>query len=216
MKKNNLPQNAKRPTTAQSRAWGAFGGASFEWGNLTEDQWRGWDEAAREERRRRRWRPGRRFTGQNLFTEINSHQAFLGLSPLLDAPERPAFELDPLGPLTTGDGRDGLSLKIEVPRMPVGHTLVFGSPPCPAGRRVCRDFRFLGLLPAPERGASDLTELCVKKFGNLPDGSRVFIRIWQQVNGWRNMLVANATAVVRGKSDPTARRGQRRATGAAV
>src|ERR1035441_4847840 len=148
-------KSGKLGTAAQSHAWTSFGGASGMWGTLTDEQYQAWEEAAKKEKRRRRWPARRRYTGQNLFTEINSHQSFLGLPPYLFPPERPAFDAKPLGPLMIGDGLDGFTLLLGVLKVPAGHTLVFGSPPCPAGRRVCRDYRFLGLLPAPHRGASD-------------------------------------------------------------
>ena len=207
--------DGKRGSAAQSHAWGAFGGAACGWGTLAEDQWSAWEVAAKQEKRRRRWPQGRRFTGQNLFTEINSHQAFIGLPPYLYPPERPAFDMRPLGPLMIGDGLDGFTLLLGVLKVPAGHTLVFGSPPCPAGRRVCRDYRFLGLLPAPHRGASDITELCLRKFRNLPAGSRVFIRTWQQVDGWRAPYPVQTTVVIPGKPAPTTKRRRGQATGEA-
>ena len=215
MKKTYTTWDGKRGSAAQSHAWGAFGSASYGWGQLTEEQWKAWEAAAKEEKRRRRWPPSRRFTGQNLFTEINSHQSLLGLPPYLYPPERPAFDMGPLGPLMIGDGLDGITLLLGVLKVPAGHTLVFGSPPCPAGRRVCRDFRFLGLLPAPLRGASDITELYLRKFRNLPVGSRVFIRTWQQVDGWRAPYPNQTTVVIPGTPAPAAKRRRRRATGVA-
>ena len=215
MKTSYSTHNGKRGSAAQSHAWGAFGGASCGWGDLAEAQYRAWEESAKQEKRRRHWRPSRRFTGQNLFTEINSHQRFLGLPPFLRPPERPAFGLDRLGPLMIGDGGDRLSLLLGVLKVPAGHTLVFASPPCPAGRRVWRDFRFLGLLPAPYRGASDLTELYLEKFRHLPAGARVFIRTWQQIDGWRDSFPTQFTVVIPGKLAPAARRRRRRAPGMA-
>ena len=210
------PRKVKRPTAAQDRAWASFGGGSCGWGHLTEDQYRAWEVAAKKEKRRRRWPRDRRFTGQNLFTEINSHQSFLGLPPYLYPPEHPAFDLYGLGPLMAGNGLDGFTLKLGVPKVPAGHTLVFGSPPCPPGRRVCRDFRFLGLLPPPDGGMSDITRRYVEKFGNPRAGSRIFIRTWQQVDGWRDSFPTQTTAVIPGKPDPADKRVRRRASGVRI
>lgn len=80
------------------------------WGNLTEDQYRAWDEASKKHNRRRHLRRGHRLNGQNLFTLINSHQAFLHLPPFLDPPEYPAFSPDPLGPLIAGKGTGGVCI----------------------------------------------------------------------------------------------------------
>jgi hypothetical protein len=215
MKTSYTTHDGKFGSPAQGHAWGAFGGASCGWGTLTEDQYRAWEEAAKQEKRRRHWLPSRRFTGQNLFTEINSHQSFLGLPPYLYPPERPVFGMGRLGPLMIGNSGDRLSLLLGVLKVPAGHTLVFASPPCPAGRRVWRDFRFLGLLPAPYRGASDITELYLEKFRHLPAGSRVFIRTWQQIDGWRDSFPAQFTVVIPAKPAPAARRRRRRAPGMA-
>jgi hypothetical protein len=174
-------------TAAQCHAWGTFGGASYGWGHLTEDQYRAWDAAAKKENRRRHLRRGHRLNGQNLFTEINAHQRFLGLPPYLDPPERPAFTLTRLGPLVAGDDKAGFILKLGVPGAPEGHVLVFGARPCSPGRRYCDKLTYLGLLPAPSGGVSEITTLYCKRYGVPRPGSRVIIAIQQQMNGWRNL-----------------------------
>ena len=187
MNASNIPKSGKHGTFAQDRAWGAFGGASCRWGHLTEEQYRAWDEAAKKENRRRHLPRGHRINGQNLFTEINSHQAFLGLPPYLFPPERPAFSFDHLGPLMAGDGRDGFSLKLRVPKRPTGHILVFGARPCSPGRRYCDKLRYLGLLPAPKGGLSNITARYCERHGVPWPGSRVIIATQQQVDGWRDL-----------------------------
>lgn len=162
--------------------------ASCRWRTLTEEQYRAWDEAAKQESRRRHLPRGHRLNAQNLFTEINSHQAFLGLPPYLDPPERPAFTMDPLGPLMVGDGRAGITLKLGVPKLPAGHILIFGARPCSPGRRYCDKFRYLGLLPAPFRGMADITARFCEKYGMPLPGSRVIIATQQQLDGWRGIL----------------------------
>jgi hypothetical protein len=186
MKTSNSPQSG---TAAQNHAWTSFGDASCRWERLTEDQFRAWDAAANEENRRRHLRRGHRLNGHNLFTMINSHQAFLGLPPYLYPPAHPAFTLDPLGPLITGKGRDGVTLKLRVPTVPEGHVLVFGARPCSPGRRYCDKLRYLGLLPAPSGDFSDITTLYYERYGVPWPGSRVIIATQQQVNGWRDMLM---------------------------
>jgi hypothetical protein len=106
----SIPKRSRHGTVAQARAWGAFGSASCLWGKLTGEQYGAWDEATKQENRRRHLRQGDRINAQNLFTEINSHQAFLGLPPFLYPPERPGFDLQPLGPLVAAGGRDGVRL----------------------------------------------------------------------------------------------------------
>ena len=45
----------------------------------------------------------------------------------------------------------------------------------------------LGLLPDPQGGLSDITELYLAVFKLLPPGKRVFIQTVQQINGWRDL-----------------------------
>ena len=48
-------------------------------------------------------------------------------------------------------------------------------------------YKILGLLPDPEGGLSDITELYLAVFKLLPPGKRVSIRTVQQINGWRDL-----------------------------
>jgi len=62
--------------------------------------------------------------------------------------------------------------------------MVFGAAPCSAGRKKWRHGAFLGLLPPPAGGESDITELYVARYGEPEPGKRVFIRTRQQKEGW--------------------------------
>ncbi len=187
MNTTSIPKSSRHGTAAQDRAWGAFGSASCLWGKLTDEQYRAWDEATKKENRRRHLRQGFRINAQNLFTEINSHQAFLDLPPYLDPPERPGFDLVPLGPLMAGDKRDGVTLKLGVPMRLAGHILLFGARPCSPGRRYCDKLRFICVLPAASRGVIDITARYCERLGVPWPGSRVIIATQQQLNGWRDI-----------------------------
>jgi hypothetical protein len=45
-------------------------------------------------------------------------------------------------------------------------------------------FTILGMLPAPDRGVSDITDLYVGKYGVPRAGLRVFIQTFQVIDGW--------------------------------
>jgi hypothetical protein len=214
MKRSDIPHSGKWGTVAQRHAWGAFGSASCDWGSLTEDQWNAWDAAAKQEKRRRRWPAGRRLTGQNLFTEINSNQAFLGLPPYLCPPDRPALDLQRLGPLIARDDSDGFTLNLSVPKVPAGHILVYGARPCNAGRRYCDKFCYLGVLPAPVGGVSDIARMYCAKYGRPRPGSRIIIATRQQVDGWRGILL-RIDAIVPGGQAPATKPKRKRPTIAA-
>jgi hypothetical protein len=214
MKTIYISKSGKSGTAPQDHARGAFGGASSGWGTLTEIQYRAWDEAAKTENRRRHLPHGHRLNGQNLFTEINSQQRFLGLPPYLDPPDRPAFDLYPLGPLMAGDGKHGFTLKLGVPKTPGGHILVFGARPCSPGRRYCDKLRYLGLLPAPKGGVSEITAPYCERYGVPWPGSRVIITTQQQLNGWRD-IPRRLDVIVPAGQGPATKPKRRRASTAA-
>lgn len=188
----------KPRTAAQRRAQAAFGGASFGWNNLTDEQYDAWRASGKKTRSHPRGGQSGPLSGQNLFTAINRNQALLGLDPLLYPAERPVFSSNPVGELSIAQGRDGIVLKLRVAKAPAGHILVFASRPYNAGRRYCDKFLYLGLLPAPVRGESDITKLYARRFGPPWPGSRVIVHTVQQLNGWRD-LPQRTEAVFRGK-----------------
>lgn len=63
--------------------------------------------------------------------------------------------------------------------------MVFGQPPCSAGRMKHRRVYYLGLLGAATNGQCDLTELYTARFGQLTPGQKVFILSCQQKHGWK-------------------------------
>ncbi|MGD0093201.1 MAG: hypothetical protein ABSE73_25080, partial [Planctomycetota bacterium] len=73
-----------------------------------------------------------------------------------------------------------------------------GSTPGSAGASVPGRFTFLGMLPNPVAGVSDITKLYVDKYGVPPVGKRVFIHTRQQVNGWQDSPKQTTAVVPRG------------------
>jgi hypothetical protein len=52
-----------------------------------------------------------------------------------------------------------------------------------AGVSCVQQYRYAGLLPPPENGLSDITDLVVARFGVLTPGKVLFIRTRQQIDG---------------------------------
>ena len=198
----------KRPSAAQLRSRSAFTSASYGWNDLTEEQWTAWHTAGKQERTTSKGRT-RRLSGRKYYMKVNAARAFIGLPPLTLPPRRSKPRPNPVGRLSIVEVPDGIALLLSVSRAPAEYIKVFGSPPQNPGRRFCADFRYLGLLPAPKGGVSDITELYLKKFGNPPPGWRVFIQTRQHVDGQPDLPV-QTDAIVPG------RRKRRRATGAAA
>ena len=164
----------KRRTTAQRRTQQSMTQFSQGWNErLTEDQRIAWRRLA--EALPRRVRNGRFYR--------------------TDPPPQPKFGVNPKVALKIAVASNRLSLKLAVSEAPTEDIMVFASPPWKAGRTYCGDYRFLCLLPAPVKGWSDITRQYIEKFGVPPPNTRVFIRTWQQVDGWENrgqMKLTNA------------------------
>ena len=190
----------KRTTLAQKRSFKDLAQTSRGWRELTEEQRTAWRHRAGGVRSRTRQRRSRPLKGQQLFNKINSVLALLGRERRTDPPPEPRFGPNPVDEFTiTGAGKT-LALKLRVSRPLVEEIMVFASPPLSAGRAYCGDFRFLGLLPAPVEHLSDITRLYIQKFGVPPPNSRIFIRVWQEVDGWEcrgQMHQANALVPAR-------------------
>jgi hypothetical protein len=141
-----------------------------------------------------------------------------GREPLLDPPPLPVFGPNPVVGFAIRAGRGGIALKVKVSRdvrwedrPALEDLMVYAWAPCNAGVDKNGLYVFLGLLPAPVRGESDLTKLYLKKLKewrklkdkryHIPlEGARIFIRVWQQVNGFENevgMFLANALVPAR-------------------
>ncbi|MEI6601658.1 MAG: hypothetical protein WCN21_14345 [Comamonadaceae bacterium] len=62
--------------------------------------------------------------------------------------------------------------------------MVLGQAPCSAGRTKRRNVAYLGLLPTPRDGLSDITELYVARYGEPRPGEKVFVVTCQPKDGW--------------------------------
>ena len=76
------------------------------------------------------------------------------------------------------------TLKLRVPGPPAQYTLVQGAAPVRSGVRYVQHFPFLGLLPPPKDGWSDITELYVARYGVPKAGTAIWIRTCQHIDGW--------------------------------
>ena len=173
-------------TAAQRRSRGNLGRLSRRWSKLTEEQRTNWRHRARDVKSWTRKGHSYPLDGKQFFTKINLVLLLLGREPVTDPPPEPNFGLNPVLALriTEEDGRPILQLIVK--ETPVHEIMVFASPPQPAGRASCRDYRFLGLLPAADDCEVEISRMYFRKFGVPPRNTRVFIRTWQQENGWED------------------------------
>ena len=187
------PRDPKSP--AQMTIRSNLAGIATRWRMLTDKQRSAWTAAGRDVESQRRLGRSTSLTGCQFFIKINAARAAIGLEQVSDPPELPQFEPNPIEELLITNNGGMITLKLSVPSAPAEHTLVLGAAPCSAGRSSARHFTFLGLLPAPARGLSDITELFVARFGMPPAGTRILVRTQQHIDGWDD-LPRQVTAIV--------------------
>jgi hypothetical protein len=193
----------KPRTAAQLTSQSDFGEASARWNYITEDQRKAWRAYGRKVRSHPQGGQSGPLTGQMLYTAINRNQAALGLPPLDYPPERPEFGPNPVVGFRIAVQRGRLVLKLTVSKAPAAHILVFASAPFNEGREYCDKFLYLGTLPAPIRGEIDITAMYLSKQGMPWLGSKIFLRIVQQVNGWRSLPAPFAAILPRTPPPPS-------------
>jgi hypothetical protein len=193
MKTLDVPQKGKRGRVVTSRNhFGPYlkefvspnqpGTASQRgvWGNMTELSWM-WNELGDE--RRTPWRrlalqvhsrpnlgKSASLDGAQLFKKLNTVLRTCGRELLLDPPSLPTFGPNPVVGFAIRQAKGGVALKVKVSRdvrwedrPALEDLMVYAWVPCNAGVDKNGLYVFIGLLPAPTRGESDITKLYLKK-----------------------------------------------------
>jgi hypothetical protein len=128
-----------------------------------------------------------RFNGYNFFASLNTRRADLDLPQFDLPPAEPVFSPNPVAELAVTNTGGRITLKLRVPSPPAKYTLVQGAKSVRTAVRCVQHFPFLGLLPPPKDGWSDITELYVARFGVPKAGTAIWIRTCQQIDGWTDV-----------------------------
>ena len=129
----------------------------------------------------------------NCFVRLNMRRADLDLPKFDLPPAEPVFSPNPVAELVITNTGGKSTLKLRVPSLPAQYTLVQGAAPVRTGVRCVQHFPFLGLLPPPTDGWSDITELYVARYGVPKAGTAIWIRTCQHIDGWTDVpIVARA------------------------
>ena len=197
----------KQPATASQRnGWENMTGLWPVWHGASEERRVAWRRLAAQIESRPTLGQSGALDGPTLFRKLNTVLQTCGRGLLLDPPPLPAFGPNPVVGFDIREGKGGIAFKLKLSpdirwedRPPLEDLMVFAWAPCNAGVEKNSLYAFLGLSPAPKKGEIDIIELYLKKLKewrrlkhkryHIPlEGSRIFIRVWQQVNGWENEL----------------------------
>ncbi len=180
-----VPRNPQSPEQQRNRS--NFAAVASRWRMLTPEQRFAWCLAAAS--KYITTRAGRKvpLTGYHYFVSVNNRRAFLGLPQFDLPPAEPSFSPNPVAELVATNSGGTVSLKLRVPSPPAQYTLVQGAAPVSAGVSCVQHFPFLGLLPPPTDGWTDITALYAARYGLPAAGTVVFIRTCQHIDGWADV-----------------------------
>ena len=199
-----IPRNER--TLPRQFMRGAFGHHSQDYSRkLDDDQRSRWIFAGAQVMSNPRLGQNGPLTGQQLYTSINSVRSRVNLSATLEPPVPVAFGPSEVGGLVAENTEAGVRLRLRITGELNEDVMVFGQEPCSAGRSKRRNVAYLGLLPPPVAGWSDITYLYQARYGEPRPGTRLFIVTCQQKNGWKGMdQETNALVPDRPQAQPAA------------
>ena len=193
-------------TAAQQGVWGTMTALSGLWNKLAEEQRAEWRRLAEEVHSRPKLGQSGPLDGCQLFKKLNSVLATCGRELLFDPPPLPRFGPNPVIGFEVRREAGKTVFKLQITRRtrwearsPLEDLMIYGWAPLNAGVAKNSLYAFLGLVPAPVDWEGDITAMYLaklKQWRKLPkeryhvplEGSKVFIRVWQQMNGWENQL----------------------------
>ena len=179
-----VPRDPK--SAAQTRMRESFGTASQGYGlKLTDPQRQRWDQTAQTVPTHPSLNQYSRMSAQQLCVKINSTLRCVGQPPVDEPPAPVVFSPNPVGALTIDyDEAGNVRLLLAVGAV-VEDIMLFGQPPCNAGRMKHRRVYYLALVGSASNGQCDITAAYTARFGQPAPGQKVFIITCQTKNGWK-------------------------------
>ena len=102
-------------------------------------------------------------------------------------PARPQFPALATTGLTITNLSSVIAVKLTTPNDPGESTFIRAASPQRNGVRVMPQVKEIGLCPAPVTGVPNITALYTAAFGAPTVGKRLFVQVYQMVDGWESM-----------------------------
>ena len=154
---------------------------------LTDAQQDAWNVAANGFQSRPTLGQSGPLTGLQLFVRINCKLGLLGQDAVDAPPVAPQFPSLAVQSLVITNTAGVIAVKLTCPTNPGESTVLRASPPQNSAIRACRNFRIIGICPAPTDGSADITALYTAEFGAVPAGKRLFVQASTMVNGFESL-----------------------------
>jgi len=177
-----IPTNPE--TDAQVRIRDFLESVARKWRKLSQDQRNAWISEASQHQSKPRLGQSGTLTGFQLYAKINCSLLNIGEAEVSAPPAAPDFPVLPVSGLTITNTAGVITLKLTTTDAPAEGTMLWGAKPCSQGINTARGVVFLGTLNSPANGAVDISDAYNGRFGSPTVGSKVFVQLNQNVNGW--------------------------------
>ena len=180
-----IPANPE--TDAQLRVRGFLRSVASKWSSLTQAQRDAWTSEAGQHQSKAQLGQSGPLTGFQLYAKINCSLLNIGEAEVLTPPASPNFGTLPVSALTITNAAGVISLKLTTTDAPPENTMLWGAKPCSQGINTAPAVVYLGTLDSPVGGAIDISAAYIGKFGSPKAGSKVFVKVNQNMNGWEDV-----------------------------
>jgi hypothetical protein len=123
-------------------------------------------------------------TGLQLFTKVNCALLAIGEDPVTLPPPKPSLDPLPIDSLVITNAAGVISIRLHTTGSPPDGTMLRGSAPQKSGCRRGISYRLLGILDSPAGAYIAITTAYTSRFGVPAVGSRVFVSVNANVNGY--------------------------------
>ena len=180
-----IPTNPRTP--AQMLIRSRLSTVTAQWRQLTEDQRAAWTAAAKNVKSKAKDGQSGALTGGQLFTKINVANLVVGNPVVTDPPVRPATVPLPISDLVIANSAGGMTIKLTTSDAPPQGCMLRVAAPVSAGRSRPANYVYASTFNSPLNSAIDITSAYTDKFGVPPVGSKVFVSVNQNNDGWQDI-----------------------------
>ena len=136
-------------------------------------------------------------TGLQLFNKVNCGLLAIGGTPVSAPPAKPLLEILPIDALAITNTAGVIALRLHTTDTPPEGTMLRACPPQHNGCRRGVSYRLLGTLGSPVSNYITITTAYTSRFGVPPVGSRVFVTVNANLDGYEGIpLVFSARVPV--------------------
>jgi hypothetical protein len=126
-------------------------------------------------------------TGLQLFIKVNCALLAIGGEPVTVPPAKPLLEPLPIDALAITNAAGVITLRLHTTASPPDGTMLRACAPQHSGSRRGENYRLLGLLGSPVSNYITITTDYTDRFGVPAVGSRVFVSVNANVDGYEGI-----------------------------